>query len=128
MRRKALSPFFSAAKISDFQPVIHDKVDVLCRKLAAHWPGQAVRLGRAWMTLTIDIISEYAFARSYDHLESPGFDVSTQDALAVDSAIGHFQLHLLIVLPLLDMLPAWLVRVARPVMMPVKAVREDLNN
>ncbi len=32
-RRKAISPFFSVAKIADFQPVIVKKVERLCEKL-----------------------------------------------------------------------------------------------
>jgi len=57
------------------KPVIHAKVDKLCARLAADAAdkGAVVRLSRAWMALTTDINTEYAFTKSYDQLESPDF-------------------------------------------------------
>ncbi|KEZ38926.1 hypothetical protein SAPIO_CDS10264 [Scedosporium apiospermum] len=127
-RRKAISPFFSVTKIADFQPVIRAKVEKLCDKLDgyANNKGSVVRLSRAWMALTTDVISEYAFARSYDQLSSPDFEETLHEALIAIYVTGHFALHFPVVFPILDMLPEWFVRWGKPEIMPVVGLRKDL--
>jgi len=125
-RRKAISPFFSVTKIADFQPVIRAKVEKLCDKLDgyANNKGSVVRLSRAWMALTTDVISEYAFARSYDQLSSPDFEETLHEALIAIYVTGHFALHFPVVFPILDMLPEWFVRWGKPEIMPVVGLRK----
>jgi hypothetical protein len=110
IRRKAISPFFLVSKIAEFQPVIRAKVDKLCQTLTSYKDGQVVRLSRAWMALTTDIISEYAFAKTYDQLDSPDFEDTMHEALIAIYTTGHFALHFPIAFPVLDKLPEWLVR------------------
>ena len=128
LRRKAISPFFAAGNIASFQPVIRDKVDKLCRILAAGADGQVVRLGRAWMALTADIITEYCFAKSYDQLDSPDFEDTMHEALIAIYVTGHFALHFPIVFPILDVLPEWFVRANQPDIMPVVGLRKVSGN
>ncbi|SPO05572.1 related to cytochrome P450 CYP3/CYP5/CYP6/CYP9 subfamilies [Cephalotrichum gorgonifer] len=127
-RRKAISPFFSIAKIADFQPVIRAKVDKLCDKLDGYASneGSVVPLSSAWMALTTDIISEYSFAKSYDQLSSPDFEETLHEALVAIYVTGHFALHFSVVFPILDILPEWLVKRAKPEIMPVAGLRKDL--
>ncbi|KAL2126994.1 hypothetical protein VTI74DRAFT_11498 [Chaetomium olivicolor] len=127
-RRKAISPFFSVAKIADFQPVIRAKVDKLCKKLDTYAAnkGTVVRLSRAWMALTTDIITEYAFAKSYDQLDSPDFTDTLHEALVAIYVTGHFALHFPVVFPILDSLPEWFVKWAQPDIMSVVGLRKDL--
>jgi cytochrome P450 len=125
MRRKALSPLFSVKRISDFQPVIRAKTQKLCEKLAEYQKdGRVLPLNRAWMALTTDIITQYAFAKSYDHLNSPNFQAPLQEALVVCDTTGHFALHFPIVFPILDMLPDWFVIKVQPVLQPVVGLRK----
>jgi hypothetical protein len=125
-RRKAISPFFSVAKIADFQPVIAAKVDKLCKTLDGYAAnkGAVVALSRAWMALTTDIITEYAFAKSYDQLDSPDFAETLHEALVAIYVTGHFALHFSIVFPILDMLPEWFVKWGQPEIMPVVGLRK----
>ena len=125
-RRKAISPFFSVAKIADFQPVIAAKVGKLCEKLDVYVAnkGAVVQLNRAWMALTTDIITEYAFAKSYDQLESPNFADTLHEALAAIYVTGHFALHFPILFPILDLLPEWFVKWGQPEIMPVVGLRK----
>ena len=60
LRRKALSPMFSVKKIDEFEPVIVEKVEKFCQKIAAYEDGQVLPLDRALMALTTDVITEYA--------------------------------------------------------------------
>jgi cytochrome P450 len=126
LRRKAMAPMFSVQKIDDFQPVIRKKVEKLCQKIATYQDGQVLRLSRAWMALTTDIITEYAFARSYDQLDSPNFQDTLHEALVAIYTVGHFALHFPIVFPILDIMPDWLVRKAQPEVLPVVGMRKDL--
>ena len=123
-RRKAISPFFSASKITDFQPVIREKVGKLCKLLAASKDGHVLCLSRAWMALTTDIITVYAFAKSYDQLDSPDFRETMHEALITIYTTGHFALHFPIVFPILDKLPEWVVRAGQPAILPVVGLRK----
>ncbi|PBP25265.1 hypothetical protein BUE80_DR003674 [Diplocarpon rosae] len=119
---------FAGKKIDDFQPVIRAKVEKLCRKVARYRDGQVLPLSRAWVALTTDIITEYAFARSYDQLDSPGFEETLHEALQAIYTVGHVALHFSWVFPLLDLLPEWLVRRAQPEILPVvREIRDGLN-
>lgn len=119
-----MSPMFSIQKISEFQPVIHEKVEKLCRKIEQFQEGEVVPLSRAWMALTTDIITEYAFARSYDQLDVPEFRKTFHEALVAIYTVGHFALHFPIVFPILDIMPDWLVKRAQPEVLPVVGLRK----
>ena len=56
----------------EFQPVIREKLDKLCRKIA-QFNGREFQLHKAWTAWVGDVIAEYSFARSYDHLDIPDF-------------------------------------------------------
>ncbi|RAO73216.1 uncharacterized protein BHQ10_009228 [Talaromyces amestolkiae] len=127
-RRKALSPFFSLKSIREFEPVIRAKVDKLCAKLSASVDdGRVLHLNRAWMALTTDVITEYAFAKSYDQLDSPDFQETLHDALVAIYTTGQFALHFSIVFPILDTLPDWLVSKMEPRLLPVIGLSKDLG-
>ncbi|QDS72870.1 hypothetical protein FKW77_007434 [Venturia effusa] len=127
MRRKALNPFFSDKKISDFQPVIRTKLLKFCRKLADYQRhGRILPMNRGWMALTTDTITEYAFGRAYNHLDSPDFQDTMEEALQAIYTTGQFALHFPIVFPILDSLPDWFVMRVQPVLQPVVGLRKDL--
>lgn len=115
---------FSAKRISEFQPVIRDKVDKFCEKIAQYNDGRVIPLSRAWMALTTDVITDYAFARSYDHLDSPDFKETLHEALEAVYVTGHFALHFPIVFPILDLLPDWLILKMQPDLLPVVGLRK----
>lgn len=124
LRRKPLNPMFSIKRISEFQPVIRDKVGKLCQKISLYQDGQVLPLSRAWMALTTDIITEYAFAKSYDQLDSPNFQDTLHEALVAIYTTGHFALHFPMLFPILDSLPDWLVIKAQPALLPVVGLRK----
>ncbi|KAF2094144.1 putative benzoate 4-monooxygenase cytochrome P450 [Rhizodiscina lignyota] len=127
MRRKPISPMFSDKRISEFQSVIRAKVDTLCEKIGEYQKdGRILEFNSAWMALTTDIITEYAFARSYGQLEVPDFKDTLHEALIAIYTVGHFALHFPMVFPILDMLPDWFVLKVQPVLQPVVGLRYDL--
>ncbi len=77
LRRAALAPFFSKKRVFEFQPVIRQKVDKLCQRLTQLYErGAVIHWHTAMTALAGDIISEYSFAKSYDHLDSPDLSES----------------------------------------------------
>ncbi|CZS92511.1 hypothetical protein WAI453_006722 [Rhynchosporium graminicola] len=126
MRRKAMGPMFSVKKIEEFQPVILAKVEKFCRKVARYQDGQVLPLSRALTALTTDIITEYSFARSYDHLDSSNFEDTFQEALIAIYVVGHFALHFSWVFPVLDVMPEWVVERMQPEILPVVGLRKGL--
>lgn len=89
-RRAPLNPLFSKQNILNFQPIIRQKVDVLCKAFAKYKDnGQALDINKAWSGFAGDVICEYAFGFGYDHLESPNFETSFHAAFMAMGEFGH---------------------------------------
>jgi hypothetical protein len=81
---------FSKRAIVNFQPVIHQKLEILCKHLAKYKESGAVlNILDAWGAFTGDIITEYAFGISYDNLDLPGFRGSFHEAILAMGEFGH---------------------------------------
>ena len=95
-RRAPLNPLFSKRSIWKFQPIIRQKVEILCKAFAKYIDnGQAFDINKAWSGFAGDVICEYAFGFGYDHLESPDFNTSFHAAFM---AMGEFS-HLAVQFP-----------------------------
>ena len=89
MRRAPINPFFSKKSITAIEPIIQSKVDLLCSALGEYAPdgsdekraGQVIELGLAYMSLALDVISHYAFGKSYGLLHLPGFSQLWKDVV-----------------------------------------------
>lgn len=98
LRRSVINPFFSKKSISAIEPLIQSKVDLLCTALGEYAPGgsddkragKEIELGLAYMSLTLDIISHYAFGKSYGLLDLPGFSQLWKDV--VENVMESFAL------------------------------------
>jgi cytochrome P450 len=117
---------FSRKRIAEFQPVVREKVNKLCSKIVQyHQDGKVLPLNRAWSAMTADIITEYAFARSYDQLDSPDFKETYLEALQTIYTTGHFGLHFPILFPLLNSLPDWLTLKMKPELFSIVKFQRD---
>lgn len=90
--------------------------------------GSVVTLSRAWIALTTDVITDYAFGKSYDHLSSPGFEETLHEMLLGIFSIGQVGLHFPVLFPILGMMPEWLIRWVKPEIMPVLGLRKVCNS
>lgn len=89
LRRAPISPFFSKKNITAIEPLLQSKVDLLCTALGEYVPdgndgkraGKEIELGLAYMSLSLDIVSHYAFGKSYGLLEQPGFSQLWKDVV-----------------------------------------------
>jgi hypothetical protein len=77
VRRKSLSPLFTPTKIPMVHSSILERVDKLCGRIAKYQKNGAVLpLGMAWFALSTDIMTEYAFAKNYNQVDSKDFEES----------------------------------------------------
>jgi hypothetical protein len=76
-------PFFSQRRISDFQPFIQAKLELLTSKLNLYVNSDRVlNIDQAFAALSGDVVTEFCFAKSYNHLESPEFAENFHEAMA----------------------------------------------
>ncbi len=88
LRRSALNSLFSKRSIVEFQPVIREKIEILCRQIALFGKdGKVVDMKKAWSAFAGDVICQYAFGYTYNHLESANFAEGFHDAFI---AMGEF--------------------------------------
>lgn len=128
LRRAPLNPYFSKGKILEFQPVIREKLRRLCYRISQYAEtGREINLRRAWTAFVGDALTEYTFAKSYDHLESPDFKTTFHEPLHEACTAGSTLLQFPWIWPLLNSLPDWVVgKVNPPLYMLINVQRVSL--
>lgn len=108
LRRAALNPLFSAAKVRELQPIIDAQVDNVLRRLdeqARASKEQPVDLVVVFAAFTNDVINEYAFARSEHLVDKPDFGRRTFESIMRGTYLGTVAKHMPWSLRVLDALP-----------------------
>ena len=73
-RRAALNPFFSKQAVARLLPMLHFMIEKLCGRIeGSRKLGRPMPMREAYLCLTTDIISLYAFNHSSNFLDSPDF-------------------------------------------------------
>jgi hypothetical protein len=115
--RNAVAPFFSKRKIMDFQPVIRSKLDKLTTKIAEYGTsGGVLPLHRAWTAFSGDIVTEFCFAKAYDHLDSPDFKETFHEGMHAACESSNVLMQFPWLWPIMNSLPDWLVLRIEPTM------------
>lgn len=117
--RNSVAPFFSKRKITDFQPVIQAKLTKLCSKVATEYAAgtdRALPLHRAWTALTGDVVTEFCFAKAYDHLDSPDFAETFHEPMHAACESSSVLMQFPWLWPVMNSLPDWLVVKLEPKM------------
>lgn len=74
LRRGALNRFFSKQSIGRLEPIIQASLGSLCARFVGFQSSRVpLNLGDAFEAFSMDIIMEYAFAKSYHHVDDPDF-------------------------------------------------------
>ncbi len=91
IRRAPLNRFFSKQSVTRLEPLIQHTVDTLCSRLREfQGTGKPLTISLAYACFTNDVVTEYAFGRSYNYLKnSPDFHTELHDAMVNVSEAGH---------------------------------------
>lgn len=94
LRRAALNPFFPKSSIVKVEPLVVECVDKLCNALDAYSSSkEPVELQTTYMALTLDVISCYAFGKSFGLLDKPGFSPEWKKAILGSIEAGIVNRH-----------------------------------
>ena len=108
LRRAALSPFFSQAKVTQLQGVITNKIEKLCGILSQHQAsGNPANMHNLYRAMTVEIITEYAFAESWNTLDKLDEGVQWFDMIRGSSEAAAFVRQFGWVMNLMKKLPLW---------------------
>ena len=115
VRRGALNPFFSKMAVSRMEPLIQEKVARLCARLAEkHGTGEVVRLDVAYMALTMDIITHYAYGESVNYLAEDDFRLAWKEAVIGALGNGTVLRQFPWILPLMKLIPMSVLQIMDP--------------
>lgn len=118
LRRSALNPYFSKRSVARLEPMIHSVVEKLCRRLTEFESSQKpVNLGFAYAALTMDIITEYSFAKSFNNIDAPDFAPEWPAVIDAVSEASHLNKQFGWLLPLMKMMPESMVARLNPQML-----------
>lgn len=94
MRRANLSSFFSTASVRRLEPLVRQTVDKLTDALQTHKHSEEpVVVSSAYSGFAIDVITDYAFARSYNLLDDQTFQKSMHSAFSKARSGMHWIRH-----------------------------------
>ena len=98
--------------------MIKSVVEKLCTRLKGFQKTkEPVNLRYAFAALTMDVVTDYAFAQSYNCLDEPDFSPIWPQAVDSISEQTHINKQLPWILPLMRLMPLWLVNRLNPHMM-----------
>ncbi|KAF9013627.1 cytochrome P450 [Hymenopellis radicata] len=95
-RRNILKPLFSRSAILKLEYMVQEKVDVLIDKLIGEYAAirRPANLFKGFRAVTMDIISTYCYAHSFDGLSAPDFGhpilVSMEAIMPIATVAKHF--------------------------------------
>lgn len=122
-------PYFSKAAIQRLEPVIKAKVSRMVEQMRESGKNdQSVNLSYAYRCLTIDIITDYCFAKSFDAIEAKDFKFPVAHAMAVLSRNARFEKYLPWIssaaFHLISTMPLDLLRRLSPELLSVRALQD----
>lgn len=128
IRRGAIAPFFSRASVQRLEPAVQSVVDKLVLRLQGlQGSGTNINLLNVYASLTGDIISKYAFGRSNNFLDTPDFAPHWHKMWMEASRIIPLTKQFGLIIPLMQSLPYWLVKILNPNMMGSISIRNVGN-
>ena len=114
-RRGYVSSLFSKKSISNLEPVIQTKVDLLVEKLKeAHVRGETLAGPFVFGALTCDVVTHLAYGESFNELEKPGFPCEIEQVMRGLLLSYHWRRFFPAVDVFLNKLPAWMLTWLNP--------------
>lgn len=115
IRRKAQQTYFTVDSVARFDPEL-DRITskLVSRLLEFKRIDQPANLSNAFRSLATDVVTDYAFHKSYNLLDSPDFAASFQRTVRDFPEIGLWHRHFGLILHILDLMPRWLTKLINP--------------
>ncbi|KAF7353827.1 Cytochrome P450 [Mycena venus] len=114
-RREMLNPLFSRRATLKLEHAIQAKVDKLVDRVLSYEGGPACNLFMAFRSATLDIITSYCFAKSFDTLDDPGFQHAIVRAILSGVSIIWTFKYFPALYFIADRMPGWLMHRISPV-------------
>lgn len=110
VRRAPLNPFFSRRSVLDVESIVWDKTKKLVDMMEAVFekPGGVFDMHHAIRAFSVDVITEYAYARCWNQLDLEDFGMSYQDAIR--EIQGFFPMLITfssVMVPVFGVVPDW---------------------
>ncbi|TFK20097.1 cytochrome P450 [Coprinopsis marcescibilis] len=113
-RREIMRPLFSRKSVQKLEQCIQDCVDRLLVALAKVPADQEVDLFYAYLSVSLEVITTYCFAKSYHAIEHPKFKLPFLVALQEGASISFLFRHVPFIAPFVLGMPAWLAKLVSP--------------
>ncbi|MCJ1439368.1 hypothetical protein MMC27_008760 [Xylographa pallens] len=128
-RRAALAPFFSQSRIQRHGPFMQSLVDRICGRLTEEYQGKEkpLILNDVYGCLSGDIITNLAFARSYDLIGTPHWE--SPFTLAINNLIctSHWMSHFKWIIPTMNLIPDKVLMAASSKFKPIVEFRMEME-
>ncbi|TEB08824.1 cytochrome P450 [Coprinellus micaceus] len=110
-RRDLLGPFFSRKSVLKLESVIQEAVGRFIVSLSQRIDApQPVNIHRAFLSITLEVITTYCFAQRYNAIEYPDYGYPFVKAVQGASYGGCLLQHFPFLTPLVMGLPTWLLK------------------
>jgi Cytochrome P450 len=114
-RLSAVHSFFSKRSIAELEPMISDKVEQLCQRLAAlSGTKQVLNLKVVYMALSADVISEFCFGECLDYLQREDFAFEWAEIMKYSFRLAAFFKPTPWVHPIFKVTPVFLMDLISP--------------
>lgn len=128
LRRGSLNRFFSKASVTKLEPIIHNAIEKLISQLQTHTgSGNPVAMTMAFSCMTTDVVTEYAFDKSYDFLGSPTFVPNFHRAIVAGTDMGPWFKQFPWLITLMNKLPRSIVTWINPEAAVYVQFQEDIR-
>ncbi|KAJ2932079.1 hypothetical protein H1R20_g5015, partial [Candolleomyces eurysporus] len=128
-RKDILRPLFSRTGVLRLEHVIQDAVDRFIDTLGILTSSkEPIDLHLGFMAISMEIITTYCFAKSYNTISSPGFRHPVSISLLETSFPLFLMQHFPILTPFLMGMPPWLARVVSPGAYHFQRFRQSLED
>lgn len=129
IRRSPQNPYFTVAEVQKFEPEIEHIVGILCSRLEeAKEAGQPINFSNACKSLATDVVTEFAFHKSYNLLSDPEFAASNHSMTRTFAQVATWHRHFGFILQLFEAMPRWFVSLTNPSALAMLDFFDDIEN
>ncbi|KAK7949582.1 Cytochrome P450 monooxygenase sdnE [Apiospora saccharicola] len=128
-RRAAIAPFFSKQRVRSHNGHLQHIVDRISHRFETEYKGtgKPINMSDVWATMTADVITELAFARSTNFSAAPDFQSPFSMAMASSVVYAHYTTHFRPFVETMNWLPDKVLEVVVPPFKPIVEYRQAIG-